>query len=93
MNAFRKQNKVIDLDDEVKQVSEKLRGYDLQKDNINEQINYLDLLETYLRTKTDYSNIAAPSTVGITDGNIVITSYSIHYTKLYDINTSHSIKN
>src|SRR5690554_4842695 len=71
MNSFRKENKVFDVSTEMTDVSNKLRELESQKEAEETKINYLDALETYLRTKTDYTGIAAPTSVGITEGNIM----------------------
>jgi hypothetical protein len=71
MNAFRKQNKVFDVSTEMLEISNKLKAFELQKEAENSKLNYLNSLEQYLRTKTDYTNIAAPTSVGITEGNIL----------------------
>ena len=54
----------------------------LSKEQEQSKLKYLNTLETYLRTKTDYTNIAAPTSVGINEGNILssvakITNLSI----------------
>ncbi|HRV54744.1 MAG TPA: GNVR domain-containing protein, partial [Mangrovimonas sp.] len=71
MNNFRKNNKVFDVSAEMQQVSERLKNYERDKEQENIKLNYLDALETYLRTKTDYTKIAAPSSVGIAETNIL----------------------
>ena len=70
MNRFRKQNKVFDVSAELLEVSAKLKSYESQKDLEQDKLNYLNALENYLRTKTDYTKIAAPSSVGIDESNI-----------------------
>src|SRR5690606_22400264 len=52
-------------------VSEKLRTFDLSREEEQSKLNYLNSLETYLRTKTDYTKIAAPTSVGISESNIL----------------------
>jgi uncharacterized protein involved in exopolysaccharide biosynthesis len=71
MNEFRKKNKIFDVTDEIAQISDQLRGYDVIKEQEEQKLNYLVNLETYLNTKTDYSDIAAPTSVGIDEGNII----------------------
>lgn len=44
MNAFRKQNKVFDVSEEMAQVSMKLKELDLQKDAEKTKLNYLNAL-------------------------------------------------
>src|SRR5690606_1059394 len=71
MNSFRKENKVFDVSSEMSEVSDKLKELEYQKEAETMKLNYLDALETYLRTKTDYTRIAAPSSVGIQESNIM----------------------
>ncbi|PHR68979.1 MAG: sugar transporter, partial [Arcobacter sp.] len=71
MNSFRSQNKIFDIDEESGRVSERLREYQVNKTEINSKIEYLSSLQTYLETKTDYINIAAPTSVGIEEASIV----------------------
>ena len=82
MNTFRKENKIFDVDEEMTQVSTRLREFELEKEGEQTKLNYLNALETYLQTKTNYTNIAAPTSVGIIEGNILssvakITSLAI----------------
>src|SRR5690606_3209554 len=71
MNTFRKENKVFDVSMEMTEISNKLKELESQKEVEITKLNYLDALETYLRTKTDYTRIAAPSSVGIEEANIM----------------------
>jgi uncharacterized protein involved in exopolysaccharide biosynthesis len=71
MNTFRRQNKVFDVSEEITQISAQLRGYDKEKEGVNAKLSYLNNLERYLNTKTNYTEIAAPTSVGIDDANIL----------------------
>ena len=71
MNTFRKENKLFNIDAEGSKISDELKEYDFKKREINTTIEYLNSLEKYLLTKTDYTNIAAPTTAGINETNIV----------------------
>jgi len=71
MNAFRKENKIFNVSEEMTEVSSRLRKFELAKEDEQTKLNYLDALETYLQTKTDYTNIAVPTSVGINEGNIL----------------------
>jgi len=71
MNAFRRQNKVFDVSDEISQISSQLKILEGEKEAEQSKLNYLNNLETYLVTKTNYTNIAAPTSVGITESNIL----------------------
>ncbi|MEO8773225.1 MAG: hypothetical protein ABI371_02740 [Gelidibacter sp.] len=71
MNKFRKENKLFDITEEMNIVSGKLRALDLIREEERTKLNYLNALENYLRTKTDYTQIAAPTSVGINESNIL----------------------
>ena len=82
MNKFRRQNKVFDVDEEISQISQQLKEYDAQKQLEQTKLNYLNSLENYLTTKTEFTKIAAPTSVGIEENNILssvakITSLAI----------------
>ncbi len=72
MNNFRKKNKVFNVTDELTIVSENLKELDYSKQSEKTKLNYLNSLEKYLLTKTDYSKIAAPTSVGISEENIIV---------------------
>ncbi|MBQ0787664.1 MAG: sugar transporter, partial [Oceanihabitans sp.] len=71
MNSFRKKNKVFDVDVEMMDVSSRLKVFEAEKEGQQTKLDYLNRLENYLQTKTDYTNIAAPTSVGISEGNIL----------------------
>ena len=71
MNDFRKLNKVFNVEEEITQISEQLKGYDQEKLVEESKLNYLNSLESYLKNKTDYTKIAAPTSVGIEEANIL----------------------
>ncbi len=71
MNTFRKTNKVFNVEAEIGQISDQLKEYDQGKLTEQSKLNYLNTLENYLRTKNDYTQIAAPSSVGIEEVNIL----------------------
>jgi len=70
MNAFRKQTKMFNVDEELLQISEKISDLELREEENQSKLQYLDILADYLRTKTDYTKIAAPTSVGIDESNI-----------------------
>ena len=71
MNQFRKKNKIFDVSNEISQIAEQLRQFDLAKQEEVSKLDYLNNLEVYLNTKTDYTQIAAPTSAGIEEGNIL----------------------
>lgn len=71
LDAFRSKSSVFDLSNEGQEISSKLRSLDLQKNGIEQQINYYNTLEDYLLNRTDYSDVPAPSVAGINEVSIV----------------------
>ncbi|NMH86366.1 exopolysaccharide transport family protein [Flavivirga algicola] len=87
MNAFRQENKIFNIDEELSQLSGKIIELDVNKETIQSKLRYLNFLENYLRTRTNYTNIAAPTSVGIDERNIIasvgkITSLAIERQEL-----------
>ena len=71
LDDFRKANKVFNVSEEMVNINERLRTYELQRDNEQIKLNYLENLETYLKNKSDYTKIAAPTSVGIDEGGLL----------------------
>src|SRR5690606_27796947 len=71
LNTFRNTNEIINISAETSQLSSKLTEFDVRKEGIQRQLDYFGILEDYLRTRTDYSNVPAPSVAGINEGSIV----------------------
>ncbi|RZV54310.1 MAG: sugar transporter, partial [Flavobacteriaceae bacterium] len=71
LNDFRKKSKVFNIETESSELTTKLQESDIRKNQEESKLSYLNSMEQYLRTKTDYTNIAAPSSVGIVEPNIV----------------------
>ena len=92
MNDFRKQNKVFDVSEEMLQVSAKLKELDFRREEEQTKLNYLISLENYLRTKTDYTNIAAPKSVGINEGNILASVSKITALAIERQNLEYTVK-
>ena len=70
LNAFRNKTEVLDLTDRAKEINVKLSLLDTQKETITNTKNYYEVLEQYLSNRVDYSNIPAPSVVGISESSI-----------------------
>ena len=70
LNSFRNKNAIYNLDTEGQKLSQRLNTLDLQKEDIDRQLNYYKILETYLLTRTDYREIPAPSVAGIEEGSV-----------------------
>ncbi|OIQ30646.1 MAG: sugar transporter [Bacteroidetes bacterium MedPE-SWsnd-G2] len=70
LKAFRTNNNFYNIDEGALGVSERLRDNEAKIEQAKLNIEYLDDLEEYLNTKTDYSNIAAPTSLGMIESNI-----------------------
>lgn len=71
LNAYKLDNDIIDLDTETSQLKEKLITYDVEKKNLNRQLDYLNTLQNYLLNRTTYEDPPAPSIAGISEVSIV----------------------
>ena len=71
LDDFRNTSNIHDLSTEGQELSSRLSTLDLNKNAIQQQIDYYDTLESYLISRTDYTNVPAPSVAGITEGSIV----------------------
>lgn len=71
LKSFRKDKKIVDVEDGGAKYSEKISDYDLEKDAITRKIAYCNALKSYLKNSVDYSKLPAPSVAGIDDPNIV----------------------
>ena len=71
LNTYKLDNNIIDLDTETQQLKDKLIKFDLDKKNLERQIEYLNTLNTYLNNHNTYEDPPAPSIVGIAEGSLV----------------------
>ena len=71
LNRFKDKNSIFDLSSEGKEITAKLNGLDLQKEAVDLEINYYNILENYLVSRSDYREVPAPSVAGISEGSIV----------------------
>ena len=69
---FKNENSDIVLDLAAVNITEKLRINDEQKRVREEQLSYYSTLESYLKTRSNYSNVPAPSVAGIDEGAITL---------------------
>jgi capsular exopolysaccharide synthesis family protein len=70
LNEFKNKSAVFDLNSEGNEISGKLSALDIRKENLEEELNYYSVLETYLVGRSDYQNVPAPSVGGISEGSI-----------------------
>jgi len=70
MNDFMQQNQIIDLTTESATLKTELNTYDLELRDLERQLTYYQNLESYLRSRSDYSQVPAPSVSGISEPSI-----------------------
>ncbi|RZJ65414.1 MAG: polysaccharide biosynthesis tyrosine autokinase [Flavobacterium sp.] len=73
--------------------SEQLEGFDLQKDNAQRKIAYLNSLRTYLNRSTDFSKLPAPAVYGIDDPNITVNVSKLIALSVERSSRSYAVKN
>lgn len=71
LKDFRQGKNVFELESGGEMLTQKLSEYDIQKDEIDRKIKYLNHLKSYLEKSTDFSKLPAPSVAGIDDPNIL----------------------
>ncbi len=71
LKKFISNKTVLNLDDPTAKLYEKITGLDLQKNTIFQKKIYYDQLKKYLKNKSNYENLPAPTVVGIEDPTIV----------------------
>ena len=71
LNQFKNKNAIFDLQTEGSDISTKLSELDLRKEVASRELNYYNILNEYLTTRTDYRNVPAPSVAGISEASVV----------------------
>ncbi len=71
LNSFYRGAKSMNLSNEASKLSEKLTKLDIEKNALDKKYDYLNVLEKYLVNKKEYTDVPAPSIVGIEETNIV----------------------
>ncbi len=72
LKSFRKGKNIYDIEEGGAKFSEKILGFDVQKDEVNRKIAYYNSLKAYLKSSVNYAKLPAPSVAGIEDPNIVV---------------------
>ncbi|MDR7209002.1 polysaccharide biosynthesis tyrosine autokinase [Flavobacterium piscis] len=85
LKSFRKDKNIYDIEQGGGKFSDKISGFDVQKDEVTRKIAYYNSLKAYLRNSVDYSKLPAPSVAGIEDPNIVV-----NISKLITLSTQRS---
>ena len=92
LNSFQNKNSAITLSGGAEQISEELQAIDNEKDDLARQLVYYKQLEEYLRTRTDYTNVPAPSVTLISEGSITAGVSSIIQLALQRSNLAYTAK-
>jgi capsular exopolysaccharide synthesis family protein len=73
LNTFKNRNAIFDLEAEGLEINEKLNALDIRKESLDQELNYYNVLETYLVGRSDYRNVPAPSVAGISESSITVS--------------------
>lgn len=92
LNAFQNKNNDLTLSGGAEQISSDLQDLDNEKDNLSRQLIYYKQLEDYLRTRTDYTNVPAPSISLISEGSITSGVANIIQLSLQRSNLAYTAK-
>ena len=71
LKNFSKNNNVLDIQDKGANFKSQFLQLDVQKDEIDRKLAYLNSLKEYLNNSVDYSKLPAPTVVGIAEPNII----------------------
>src|SRR5690606_19840967 len=71
LKDFRRGKNIFELESGGDMLTQKLSDFDIQKDEIDRKIKYLNHLKSYLEKNNDFSRLPAPSVAGIDDPNIL----------------------
>ncbi|TVZ53379.1 exopolysaccharide transport family protein [Dokdonia sp. Hel_I_53] len=92
LNYFQSKNRDVALSGGAEQISSELQSLDNKKDELARQLVYYKQLENYLTTRTDYTNVPAPSVTLINEGSITNGVSSIVQLALQRSNLSYTAK-
>lgn len=71
LNKFKNKHAIVDLEREGAEISAKLNELDLRREMVNREMDYYNILQEYLTTRSDYRDVPAPSVAGISESSIV----------------------
>ena len=70
LSNFKNESAVFDITSEGIEINGKLNKLDIQKKALDQELNYYNVLETYLVGRSDYRNVPAPSVDGISEVSV-----------------------
>lgn len=71
LNKFKNRHSIFDLEREGAEISSKLNELDVRREMVSRELEYYNILEDYLITRSDYRDVPAPSVAGISESSIV----------------------
>lgn len=71
LNQFKNKHSILDLEREGAEISSKLNELDVRREMANRELEYYEILEQYLITRSDYRDVPAPSVAGISESSII----------------------
>jgi len=71
LKSFRKDKNIYEIEGGGEKFTDKIMGFDVEKDQVTRKLAYYNSLKSYLNNSIDYSRLPAPSVAGIDDPNIV----------------------
>jgi hypothetical protein len=71
LKDFRRGKNVFEIEGGGEMLTQKLSGYDVQKDELERKLKYLNNLRSYLVKNSDFSRLPAPTVAGIDEPNII----------------------
>lgn len=95
IEQFKEKNDIYNLSAEGGVIFSETTGLDKMQQQLNDRIEYLENLENYIKSNTDYTTIPAPAIINIEDGTIAsmvgeLTNLSIKKEKLTnEVTTNH----
>ena len=92
LKEFSKKNNIINLEEGNSNYNDQLMKYDLEKDEVERKIEYLNSLKNYLKSVVDFSKLPAPTVAGITEPNININVSKLIALSLERSELGYSIK-
>ncbi len=93
LKSFQKGKSIVDIQDNGLIFTEKLKKYDILKDDVLRQINYYNSLKSYLQNNNDFSKLPAPSVAGITEPTIVVNVSKLVSLSIARSQMAYSVKN
>ena len=93
MKTFQKDKNITDIESGGTAITDLLKTYDTEKDDVSRKIAYLNALKSYLKNNDDFSKLPAPSVAGIDEPNIVVNVSKLISLSIERSQMAYAIKN